>query len=79
MLGAVWYLECILPSSVGLCMEWMGYCFLKGEKQSLDDVSAELNQTAVFLAVFVEGSIGMMNCTTGTFSFRVSMRPLLHL
>ena len=79
MFDAVWYLDCIFHSSVGLYVEEMDCRFLKGEKQSLDDVSAELNQTAVFLAVFVEGSIGMMNCTTGTFSFRVSMRPLLHL
>ena len=40
MFDAVWYLDCILPSSVALFMEWMGYRFLKGEKQSLDDVSA---------------------------------------
>ena len=32
MLDAVWHVECILPSSVCLCMEWMGYRFLKGEK-----------------------------------------------
>ena len=32
MLDAVWYLDCILPSSVVLFMEWMGYRFLKGEK-----------------------------------------------
>ena len=32
MLDAVWYLDCILPSSVALFMEWMGYRFLKGEK-----------------------------------------------
>ena len=79
MLDAVWYLDCILPSSVALFMEWMGYRFLKGEKQSLDDVSAELNLAAVFLAVFVEGFIATMTCTTGAFSFRVSMGSLLHL
>ena len=79
MLGAVWYLECILPSSVGLYVEEMDCRFLKGEKQSLDGVSAELNQTAVFLAVVVEGSIVTMTCTTGAFSFQVSMRSLLRL
>ena len=79
MFDAVWYLDCILPSSVVLFMECMGYRFLKGEKQSLDDVSAELDQTAVFLAVIVEGSIATMTCTTGAFSFQVSMRSLLHL
>ena len=73
MLDAVWYPDCILPSSVGICIEEMGYRFLKREKQSLDDVSAELDQTAVFLAVVVEGSIATMTYTTGAFSFRVSM------
>ena len=29
MLDAVWHLECILPSSVGLCMEGIGYRFVK--------------------------------------------------
>ena len=79
MFDAVWYLDWILPSSVGICIEEMGYRFLQGEKQSLDDVSAELDQTAVFLAVVVEGSIATMTYTTGAFSFRVSMRPLFHL
>ena len=32
MLDAVWYLDCILPSSVGICIEEMGYRFLQGEK-----------------------------------------------
>ena len=32
MFDAVWYLDCILPSSVVLFMECMGYRFLKGEK-----------------------------------------------
>ena len=32
MFDAVWYLECIFHSSVGLFMECMGYRFLKGEK-----------------------------------------------
>ena len=32
MLDAVWYLDWILPSSVVLFMEWMGYRFLQGEK-----------------------------------------------
>ena len=32
MFDAVWYLDCILPSSVVLFMECMGYRFLQGEK-----------------------------------------------
>ena len=32
MLDAIWYLECILPLYVGLCIEGMGYRFVKGEK-----------------------------------------------
>ena len=30
MFDAVWYLDCILPSSVVLFMECMGYRFMKG-------------------------------------------------
>ena len=29
MLDAVWHVECILPSFVCLCMEWMDYRFVK--------------------------------------------------
>ena len=32
MFDTVWYLDCILPSSVVLCIEGMGYHFLKGGK-----------------------------------------------
>ena len=32
MFDAVWYLDWILPSFVGICIEEMGYRFLQGEK-----------------------------------------------
>ena len=56
-----------------------GFLFIEGQKRSLNGVIVELNQTTLFMSLLEEQYIAVVTYTRGAFSFRVSIRPLLHL